>query len=176
MKSKLWPIAVLAISLSVLFGLVGYVLHTRHAAESTLVTEVTTQNFEDQVMKSPIPVFVEFYTKKQKCVPCEKEAPIVEKLAAEYAGKVHFVRIDVLDNQEIAVAAGIKGVPTHVLLNPSVGTAVGAAGYLDEANLHALIEQGLTAKAPANGGGAPDGNAPNAKPQPDPTKNAPAKP
>ena len=172
MKSKLWPIAVLAISLSVLFGLVGFVLHSRHVAESTLVTEVTTKNFEDQVLKSPIPVFVEFYTKKQKCAPCEKEAPIVEKLAAEYVGKVHFVRIDVLDNQEIAQAAGIKGVPTHIVINPTTGNAVGAAGYLSEENLRSLIEQALTAKAPAAGGD----DAPGATPQPDPSGTAPSKP
>lgn len=66
--------------------------------------------FQDEVVKSPMPVVVDFYA--DWCGPCKIIEPLVHRLADEYTGKVKFVKIDTDANQELAMQFGIMSIPT----------------------------------------------------------------
>lgn len=76
--------------------------------------EITGANFETEVLQSTIPVLVDFSA--TWCGPCQKIAPIVDELAAEYSGRVKVASIDVDNNQEIATRFGIMSVPTLMII------------------------------------------------------------
>ncbi len=144
MKSKLFPILSVVAAFALLSGLVGFIHFAKNAAPSA-VLEVTKDNFENEVLKSNIPVYVEFYVDRD-CAPCAKQAPVVEKLAAEYAGKVKFVRINALKQPELAQGAQIENVPSHFFVKPAEAVGIFGEGYMDEATLRKFIESGLAAK------------------------------
>jgi thioredoxin 1 len=71
-----------------------------------------TENFEAEVIKSPVPVLVDFTA--TWCGPCQKLAPIIEDLAAEYRGKAKIGKVDIDESGEIASRFGIMSVPTVI--------------------------------------------------------------
>lgn len=73
----------------------------------------TSENFEAEVLKSEIPVLVDFYA--DWCIPCKMVAPIVEELAAEYEGKVKIGKLNVDDNGELAIKYGVMSIPTIII-------------------------------------------------------------
>ncbi|MBS7623858.1 thioredoxin [Candidatus Bathyarchaeota archaeon] len=74
------------------------------------VTEVTSTNWSEIVLKSRLPVVVEFYT--PACPYCKVLTPIFHRLSPEYMGRMVFVKIDASANGEIARGYGVMGVPT----------------------------------------------------------------
>lgn len=77
------------------------------------VMEFTDGNFEDQVLKSAVPVLVDFWA--VWCGPCRMMAPVVDQLASDYAGKVKVGKLNVDDNPDIAARYGVRGIPTLIL-------------------------------------------------------------
>ena len=77
--------------------------------------EVNEANFKEEVLDSPIPVLVDFWA--EWCVPCKMVEPIVEEIAKEKAGKLKVVRINVDDNQNIAIQYGIMSIPTLMIFS-----------------------------------------------------------
>lgn len=71
---------------------------------------VTEQTFDAEVLKSDLPVLVDFWA--EWCGPCRMVAPIVEELAGEYAGRVKVAKVDVDGNQNLAIRYKIMGIPT----------------------------------------------------------------
>jgi len=69
--------------------------------------------FEADVLKASEPVVVDFYA--DWCGPCRMMTPVVEQLAAEYAGKVTIGKLDVDANQDIAIRYGVMAMPTLVM-------------------------------------------------------------
>ncbi len=70
----------------------------------------TAQNFDQEVLQSPIPVLVDFTA--TWCGPCQALAPIIEQLSSEYTGKVKVGKVDIDDAQDLAMTYGIQSVPT----------------------------------------------------------------
>ncbi|MBN2012689.1 thioredoxin [candidate division KSB1 bacterium] len=102
--------------------------------------QVTEANFDSEVLKSDIPVLVDFWA--TWCGPCKMIAPVVEELAGDYAGKIKVGKCDVDSNQGIAIKFGIRSIPTLLIFKDGevAGQIVGA---LPKANIKSKIDDVL---------------------------------
>ena len=82
---------------------------------SKYVSEVTDATFEAEVLKSDVPVVLDFWA--EWCPPCRALAPTFEELAERYAGQAKFVKLNVDENQSVPQRFGIKGIPTLVFFD-----------------------------------------------------------
>ena len=107
---------------------------------------VTDDAFEKTVMQSPIPVIVDFWA--PWCAPCRMVAPILEKLAKEYAEKMVVAKVNTDENPEWATKFGVQGIPTMLLVADGkvVHTQVGA---LPEAMMRDVVTEFLGVVAEA---------------------------
>jgi thioredoxin 1 len=80
---------------------------------SELVKEFTDSNFEEEVIKSDIPVLVDFWA--EWCMPCRMLAPTIDKLAKDYQGKVKVGKLDTDANRDVSLKYGISAIPTVIL-------------------------------------------------------------
>ena len=88
--------------------------------------KITRENFENEVMKSNIPVLIDFWA--PWCGPCLMMGPIIEQLAEEYEGKAKVGKVNVDEEGELSQAFGVMSIPTIVLVKDGkvVKQAVGA--------------------------------------------------
>lgn len=98
--------------------------------ENTMVLEVSSNNFEEEVLKSEKPVLVDFYA--DWCGPCKMLSPIVEEVAKEI-DSVKVCRINIDENEDLAVEYGIMSIPTLVVIKNGKETnrTVGVVGKDD---------------------------------------------
>lgn len=101
---------------------------------------LTEKNFNEEVIKSHIPVLVDFWA--EWCMPCKKIAPIVDEVAKEYSGKIKVAKLNVDEGQSIASKYGIMSIPTLLIFKD--GKAVDqAVGFLSKQQLKERIEDNL---------------------------------
>jgi thioredoxin 1 len=81
----------------------------------TTITELNDENFERNIVAANLPVVVDVYA--PWCGPCKMIAPLLDKLAEHYAGRLQFFKVNVDEAQEIAARYEITGVPTLLLIN-----------------------------------------------------------
>jgi len=72
--------------------------------------EFTDDNFDTEVLKSNLPVLVDFWA--EWCGPCKMITPIVEEIAGDYAGKVKVGKVNVDFNNQVAMQYGIRSIPS----------------------------------------------------------------
>ena len=75
--------------------------------------ELNDSNFDSYVIKSDIPVLVDFWA--AWCMPCVKMGPIFKELAEEYDGKIKFAKVNVEKSQALAQRFGIRSIPTLLI-------------------------------------------------------------
>jgi thioredoxin 1 len=73
------------------------------------VIELTDSNFEAEVLKSDVPVLVDFWA--TWCGPCRAIAPIIDELAVDYKGKLKVGKVDTDKNSKYAVQLGVSSIP-----------------------------------------------------------------
>lgn len=88
---------------------------------------LTTDQFEQEVLTSDIPVLVDFWA--TWCGPCRMLAPVVEEIAEEYDGKVKVCKVNVDEEEDLAVRFGVSSIPTLLVFKNGelVDTSVGFA-------------------------------------------------
>ena len=93
---------------------------------------VSTEDFEDHVLKAALPVVVDFWA--EWCAPCRRLAPVIDRLAQNYDGRLQFAKVNVDDDPDLASTYQVQGIPTLILFHG--GQVVGRfVGYLSPEQL-----------------------------------------
>ena len=81
---------------------------------SPLISALTQDNFEKEVIQSATPVLVDFWA--EWCGPCKMIAPLLDELADEYDGKIKIGKVNIDEQQALATKYGIRAIPTLLLI------------------------------------------------------------
>jgi thioredoxin 1 len=104
------------------------------------VLEFDSNNFQQEVLSSELPVLVDFWA--PWCGPCKMIGPMVEELADQYAGKAKVGKVNVDNNQQLASQYGIRGIPTLMIFKG--GTAVESfVGMQQKSDLAAALDKNI---------------------------------
>ena len=97
---------------------------------------ITAGNFEEEVLKSELPVVLDFWA--TWCGPCRMLAPVVAKLAEKYDGKIKVGKVDVDEEGELAAKFGVASIPFVVKMEGG-RIAATSVGYKPQAALEAAL-------------------------------------
>ena len=98
---------------------------------------ITNANFEQEVLKSDVPVLVDFWA--SWCGPCRMIAPTLAEIAEEYEGKAKVGKVNVDEEMELAVRFGINSIPA-LLLFKNGSVAASAVGARPKAEIEQLLK------------------------------------
>jgi thioredoxin 1 len=118
------------------------------AAKATMsaLTEpvvLTDSDFQSEVAKYPV-MLVDFWA--PWCGPCRMVSPIIEQLAREYSGRVAFGKVNVDENQTVAVSFGIRSIPTMMIFKNGKAVDV-MIGALSKAQIEMKLKQQLSSNS-----------------------------
>jgi thioredoxin 1 len=100
-----------------------------------MVNEIKDQDFDQEVLKSGLPVVVDFWA--PWCGPCRQIAPVVDKLSEEYKGKLKFCKVNVDENHDTASKYHVMSIPTLIFFKK---------GQLVEQSIGGVSEKTLRSK------------------------------
>ena len=111
---------------------------------SKLVKNVTDASFEADVLKSDVPVLVDFWA--PWCGPCRVVGPTLDRIAERYAGRVTVAKVNVDENPATSMEYGIRSIPTIALF--AGGEVVnGVTGVAPEAHFATMLDEALATGA-----------------------------
>ncbi len=101
--------------------------------------ELKDSEFVDEVLSSDVPVVVDYWA--PWCGPCRMASPVIEKMAAEYQGKIKVCKLNIDEEREVATQYGIMSIPTfHIFKDGVMVDQVGGVAPTFEADLREKIE------------------------------------
>lgn len=98
---------------------------------------ITNENFEQEVLKSDIPVLVDFWA--VWCGPCQMLGPVISQIAEEQEGKVKVGKVNVDEQQALAAKFGITSIPTMIVFKNGKPVNQGV-GFMDKQRVEALLQ------------------------------------
>src|SRR6516162_3022171 len=108
---------------------------------STNVVELTTDNWEQEVVQSDKPVLVDFWA--PWCGPCRALAPTIDRIATQFAGRLKVGKLNTDDHPDMAVKYGISGIPQVLLFKGGDQPKERLVGLQSETALTKVINQVL---------------------------------
>ena len=107
---------------------------------SSDIVYVTDDSFEEEVLKSEIPVLVDYWA--EWCGPCKMIAPILDEIVGDYAGKLKIAKLNIDENSATPPKFGIRGIPTLMIFKDGDVEAT-KVGALSKSQLTAFIDSSL---------------------------------
>jgi thioredoxin 1 len=107
---------------------------------SDFIQHVTEDTFEPSVLKSDIPVLVDYWA--EWCGPCKALTPLLEDLAKDYGGKLKIAKVNVDENQQLARKYNIKAIPTLMLFKDG-NVQASKLGMMSKPQLTAFLDSNI---------------------------------
>ena len=107
---------------------------------SDQIVSTTDANFESDVLKSSLPVLVDYWA--EWCGPCKMIAPILDEIASNYEGKLRIAKVNVDENAQLTQKYGIRSIPTLMLFKDG-NVQAQKIGALSKSQLAAFIETNI---------------------------------
>ncbi len=105
------------------------------------VGAVSDETFQQEVLKSDLPVLVDFWA--PWCQPCKRLAPVLEDIVDDYQGKVKISKMDVEQNPSTCKQYGIRGIPALLLYKDGKVLATKIGGDLSKSQLSAFLDSNI---------------------------------
>ena len=107
---------------------------------SDSIIQVSDDSFDEEVLKSSIPVLVDYWA--EWCGPCKMIAPILDEIVNDYAGKIKVAKLNIDDNPKTPPMFGIRGIPTLMIFKDGEVEAT-KVGAVSKSQLTAFIDQSI---------------------------------
>jgi thioredoxin 1 len=104
------------------------------------IINVTDGDFEQQVLKSDMPVLVDYWA--EWCGPCKMIAPIIDEIASDYAGRLKVAKLDIDSNAATPQQYGIRGIPTLMIFKDGNVHAT-KVGAMTMGHLKAFVDENI---------------------------------
>lgn len=104
------------------------------------ILSLSDSSFEQDVLKSDVPVLVDYWA--EWCGPCKMIAPLLDAIADEYEGRVKVAKLNIDENQQTPSKFGVRGIPTLMLFKDGAVEA-SKVGALSKSQLTAFLDQNI---------------------------------